>query len=251
MLKLAEKKDIDRLLSLCEGDLLGTRIGCYALAYGFERDFLNIWFDETSETVIAKYYDSVTVSGDCGSADEILQFLSVIGFKSLELTQKNSEKLHINVDVIKKSYVFSGESENLGAENIGEEYFKSLYTLVCDSIPGSFENTKEAYLSFLSDLTFRLRRGLARCRGFVSDSKVASSVITSAETESSALLSAVACDKEHRGKGLGKRTVLSIVDELKSENKKVFVIALNESAESFYEYLGFEFFEKIVTVYET
>ena len=41
---------------------------------------------------------------------------------------------------------------------------------------------------------------------------------------------------------------MSIVDELIKENKKVYVIALNESAQGFYEHLGFIFNCDIATV---
>jgi ribosomal protein S18 acetylase RimI-like enzyme len=146
---------------------------------------------------------------------------------------------------IKKSYSFDGNAEDLGAVSLGEEYYKPLYELVSENIPGSFNNTKEGYLSFLSDLTYKSRRGLARCKGIISDSELTSSVITSAETENAALLSAVACSSEARGMGLGKRTVLTMADELKKENKKVFVIALNSSAEGFYEKIGFSFYDYI------
>ena len=149
---------------------------------------------------------------------------------------------------MKKSYIFKGQAQNFGADNISEELYKSLYALVSDNIPGSFDNSKEAYLSFLSDFTFRKHRALARAKGFVVDGTLVSSVITSAETSDYALISAVASDKRFRGTGLGKKTVLSMIDELINEKKKVFIVALNESAEGFYEHLGFEFCGNVATV---
>lgn len=248
MLKLAKEQDIETVINICHGDLLGTRIACYALAYGFEREFLHIWFDETNSVVIAEFYDSMTLSGNCEPSEEIRDFLGMIGFHSLELSLENCIKLGFEADDIKKSYIFGGKAENLGAENITEEYYKALYSLVSENIPGSFDESKDAYLAFLSDLTFRQRRGLARCKGIISDGKLVSSVITSAETPDYALISAVASDKSIRGKGLGKSTVLSMVDELIKEDKKVFVVALNKSAEGFYEHLGFKFYGEIATV---
>lgn len=248
MLKLAENKDIDAIRDICGGDLTGTRIVCYAEAYGFERDFLQIWFDEENKVVVAKFYDSITLAGDSVSSDEISDFIRMVGFKNMELTYDNCEKLGFKADCVKKAYVFSGASQNCGAENLGEEYYKSLYSLVCENIPGAFKNSEEAYLSFLSDFTFRKKRGLARCKGIISDGKLVSSVITSAETADCALLSAVSSEKRFRGQGLGRNTVLSITDELVKENKKVFVVALNESAQGFYEHIGFEFYDKIATV---
>lgn len=248
MLKLAESQDIDKILGICDGDLLGTRIACYALAYGLNRDFLQIWFDEETSVAVAKFYDSMTLAGECSSSEEIREFAEMIGFQTLELSLENCQKLGFKADEIKKSYIFDGDVEDYDADVIGEEYYKALYQLVSKNIPGSFADTKEAYLAFLSDLTFKQRRGLARCRGIISEGRLVSCVITSAETQSCALLSAVASDKDFRGKGVGKATVLSTVNELVNENKKVFVIALNESAEGFYEHIGFKFNCEIATV---
>lgn len=248
MLKLASSQDLRSILSICDGSLLGTRIGCYCLAYGFERDFLQVWFDGKDNTVIAKFYDSMTIISDADNCEEIRNFIQMIGFSNLEMSDYICDKLGYTADTIKKSYIFNGKDENYGAVEIGEEYYKSLYTLISDNIPGSFDSSKEAYLAFLSDFTFRKHRTLARAKGFIVDGSLVSSVITSAETSSYALISAVASDKKHRGMGLGKKTVLSIVDELVNENRKVFVVALNESAEGFYEHLGFEFCGNIATV---
>ena len=248
MLKLAKNKDINIIKYICDGDLLGTRIVCYALAYGFDRDFLQIWFDEENDVVVAKFFDSITVSGNCNEAEEIAEFIGMIGFKSLEISLVNCEILGLTADTIKKSYIFTGVSRNYGAVNICEDYYKSLYSLISENISGSFESSEEAYLSFISDLTFRHRRGLARCRGIISQGKLVSSVITSAETHNCAIISGVTSDKIIRGQGFGKKTVMSMVDELINEKKTVFVVALNETAESFYEHLGFEFNGKIATV---
>ena len=251
MLKLAAESQLDAILSFCDGDLLGTRIGCYCIAYGFDYDFLNIWYDNSDgriKTVIAKFYDAVTVKTASEDVQEIADFVSMIGFSSLECNLESCLKLSFSPAETKKSYVFRGTAEDFGAEALGEEYYKPLYELVSRNIPGSFSDTKEAYLSFLSDLTYKSRRGLARCKGMILDSKLVSSVITAAETETCALISAVASDSDLRGKGLGKKTVLTIADELIKENKKIFVIALNKSAEGFYEKLGFDYYCDIAIV---
>lgn len=248
MLKLASSQDLDTLLHICNGKLLGTRIGCYAMAYGFERDFLLIWFDESTGTALAKFYDCITVISNADDFEEIREFIEIIGYKTLETTLDICDKLGYTADTVKKAYVFAGEAKNYGAEEIGEEHYKALYNLVSVNIPGSFVNSKEAYLSFLSDFTFRKHRCLARAKGIFHDGQLISSVITSAETENCAVISAVASDKKLRGTGLGKKTVLSIVNELINENKIVFVVALNESAEGFYEHIGFCFCENTATV---
>ena len=251
MLKLATKSELDAIIEFCDDDLLGTRIGCYAIAYGFDYDFLNIWYDDSNgkiETVMSKFFDSVTIVSKSDSLKEVAEFVRMIGFKSLQCNFVVCEKLGFNPCETKKTYVFNGEAENMGAENLGEEHYKALYELVSKNIPGSFKNTKDAYLSFLSDITYKKKRGFARCKGIIIDGKLVSSVITAAETNNCALLSAVASDAEMRGKGLGKRTVLTVTDELIKENKKVFVIALNKSAESFYEKIGFSYNDSIAII---
>ena len=251
MLKLAEKENLEAILRFCDGDLLGTRIGCYCLAYGFSYDFLNIWIDESEgeiQTVIAKFYDTITVKTSAESFDEIEDFVNMIGFNTLEMYQSVREKSDFTTDEIKKAYIFDGISENLGASSLQEEHLRDVYELVSRNIPGSFSNTKEAYLSFLSDFTFKSRRNLARCKGVLIDSKPVSSTITAAETPTCALLSAVASASNLRGNGLGKTTVLTMVDELKNEGKKAFVVALNESAQGFYEKLGFKYFNDIAII---
>lgn len=251
MLKLAQTKDLDAVLSVCDGDLLGTRIGCYALAYGFARDFLQIWIDSETDTAIAKFYDSITLKTESDDIAEISDFIRMIGFDTLETDLETCRKLGYENYIAKKAYVFSGVSQQGEAVDLGEEYYKKLYSLVCENIPGSFSSDAESYYAFLSDFTFRKRRNLARCKGIISEGNLLSSVVTAAETGTSALISAVACDKNTRGQGLGKKTVMSMVNELVSENKKVFVIALNESAQGFYEHLGFEYYDNIAIIKQT
>ena len=115
-----------------------------------------------------------------------------------------------------------------------------MYSLISENIPGSFSCDKGAYLNWLSDFTFRKNRNAARMKCTKEGSKVVSCALTSAECRSSAIISGVASDKNKRSKGAGKAVVLSLAYELKNENKDVYVIALNDSAKSFYEHIGFE-----------
>ncbi len=249
MLKLADKNDLGGILSFCEGDLIGTRIGCYCQCYGFERDFFNLWINEADGEIkglIAKFYDSITVkaASDC-EADEIAQFLGMLACDEIMCSESTAEFLGFADCILKKSYLFREKAGEYPTEILGEEHYKQLYCLVSVNIPDSFENTAEAYLSWLSDFTFRKRRNLARSRGVTKNGELISSVITSSETKDSAILSAVATSESARGTGIGKATVLSAVQELQKEKKEVYVIALNKSAEGFYEHIGFEFNEMI------
>lgn len=251
MLKRANQNDIAQIKLLCANSIIGTRILCYITAYGFERNFLEVWVIENDGVingVLTKFYDDITLLVDKTADAELLSaFLNMFYYKTLMCHSDVSKILGFNDSVDKNGYCYIGLDSDYDYETdlLIEDDFKSAYDLICEEIPGSFRNDPEAYLSFLSDFTFRQRRGLARgvCTHF--DNKLSSVALTSSETPDSAIISGVACEKSMQKKGLGKTTVLSLVNLLKKENKNIYVIALNESAEGFYKHIGFVKKEKI------
>ncbi len=249
-IKLAEKTDLVALGTFCDGSILGTKIMCQIKAYGFGRDFLSVWCCVTDENkivaVISKFDDNVTLMcGETEVTEDINAFLGMIGYSSLCCSRDTAVKLGFADSVTKNAYIYAGSYDGGILGELGEELYRGCYALICESIPDSFSSDEEAYLSFLSDFTFRKRRGLARLKGFTEKGRVRSCALTGAETEEAAIISGVACVSSDRKKGLGKLTVLSLAEELKRENKDAYVIALNESAEGFYEHIGFQFTEKI------
>lgn len=249
MIKLVEEVDLSSVYGFCKDSILGTKITCLLKAYGLERDFLNAWIYKAEDkitAVITKFFDNITLVSDMtDNLSEIKAFIEMIGYSSICMTELNAEKLCYGDRTVKKSYVFKDKSTCYSLCDLTEEYYKDAYSLISKNIPDSFGESEEEYLSFLSDFTFRKRRGLARFKGTLVDDCVSSTALTSSETENSAIISGVACDLSVRKKGLGKKTVLALANELADENKTVYVIALNESAEGFYEHIGFEFNEKI------
>ncbi len=249
-IRLADTYDSGTVEALCKGSLLGTKLLCQINSYGFERDFLNVWlcFDSEDKAVgaVSKFEDAITLiySSDNGTED-VKTFLDMIGFRTLCCVYETALKLGYSEPVIKKAYAYTGKYSGEIIPELNENYFRGCYTLISENIPDSFLQTEEAYLSFLSDLMFRKRRALARIKGYAEEGKVLSCALTSAETDDSAIISGVACEISNRKTGLGKKTVLSLAEELKRENKETYVIALNENAQGFYEHIGFEFKEKI------
>ena len=252
-IRLADSNDFNEIKALCEGSVLGTKILCQVNAYGFEREFLCVWLCEDSEEdavgVIGKFEDSITLIYSSDKATEdVKAFLDMIGYGSVSCASEAALRLGFSESVTKKAYAYRGEYRGGFVAALTEEYYRKSYTLISENIPDSFSDTDEAYFSFLSDFMFRQRRGFARIKGYTEDGKVLSCALTSAETDNAAIISGVACEVANRKTGLGKRTVLSLAEELKRENKEVYVIALNEKAEGFYEHIGFEFEEKITFI---
>ena len=238
------------MYSFCRGSLIGTKISCQLKAYGLSRNFLSFWCctdeEEKILAVISRFEDSVSLlMSDKSVADDIRAFLDMISFGSLCCSRDTAEILGYRNTITKRAYIYKGLYTDDIIPGLWDESYKECYSLISRAIPDSFSDTDEAYLNFLSDFTYRSRRGLARMKGCTENERVLSCAMTSAETDSAAIISGVACDIKVRKKGLGRRTVLSLAEELHREGKEVYVIALNEDAEGFYERIGFEPFEKI------
>ncbi len=241
MLTKVDATSKDLILDFCKESLLGTRISCYALSYGFEMQFVDYYLyfkDDKLSGVLAKFENNLTVLlKDIDNIDEISSFINMLECSSVTC---NLPLFGYSDVTVKKGYVINNTVDNYSTDSVKEQDYRSMYELISDSIPNSFSKTKEGYLSFLSDFTFRKTRGLSRAKGIYIDDTLAACGITSAECESSALLSGIACNKNLRKSGFGKTVVLSLSNELIKENKSVYVIALNSSAEGFYEHIGFE-----------
>lgn len=249
MLKRASGENLPLIREICEGSIIGTKILCLVTAYGFERDFLECWvmIDGGKVTaVLTRFYDDLTLlTTDDADKEQLLSFLGMFSYNSLCCTKSCSDFLEMTADSVKNGYVYTSDASGYCCDTLEEDDYRKAYELICTEIPGSFSGEREAYLSFLSDFTFRKRRDLARGVCTHTEGKVSSVALTSSETDKSAIISGVACDSTLQKRGLGKKTVLSLVNSLKRENKSVYVIALNESAEGFYEHIGFTKEEKI------
>ncbi|MBQ7118355.1 MAG: GNAT family N-acetyltransferase [Clostridia bacterium] len=248
-IRSADNSDFSHISRLCSHSVLGTKIMCQIGAYGLDKSFFSVWLCTDSDEIlgiICKLEDDITlIYSSEENTEDIRTSVDMIGYSSVCCTYEMALKLEYECFTTKKAYFYAGKHIGEMCDEITENHYRDAYSLICRNIPGSFSDTKEAYLSFLSDFTYRRRRGMARIKGFTERNEVISCALTSAETEQAAIISGVACDSMHRKSGLGKNTVLSLAEELHKENKTVYVIALNESAEGFYEHIGFEFKEKI------
>ena len=245
MIVAATDNNINEIKSFCKGSMLGTRIICLCECYGFSYDFFKVYllYDDSDvlSGVFSSFYGSITVIGnEQTEIDEIFTFLNFAGYSSITVDCALIEGVEPGSYETKNVYRFSNSSEYETAETAEEADYKKAYTLISESIPGSFANTKDAYFSWLSDFTFRKHRGFARMKCVKLNGELVSCAMTAAECEYSAIISGVACVSVKRKSGAGKSVVLTLSNELKNENKDVYVIALNSSAEGFYEHIGFE-----------
>lgn len=252
MLKRAVYENFQSIAQLCENSIIGIKILCQINSYGFDKDFLEVWIMSEKNvitSVFTKFYDDISlVASENADFEQLKAFLEMLYYNTIMCPYSLCEKINAANYIVKNAYSYVKCSEKHSAETLTEDNYREAYSLISREIPGSFKEGREAYLSFISDYTYRERRGFARGVCTHIEGKLSSVAITSAETDKKAIISGVACDSSFRKKGLGKTTVLSIVSILRKDNKKPYVIALNENAEGFYEHIGFKFEEKIAFV---
>lgn len=252
MLKRAQEKDIYSITDLCSDSIIGTKILCQIMAYGFQRSFLEIWLEEVDGEItgiLTKFFDDATLMlSEKSDIEQLDSFLMMLNYNSLMCTEESCKMLGIKDYTVKTAFLYDGDEPDFNADLLKEDDYRKAYQLISQLIPGSFSDNEEAYLSFLSDFTFRHRRNLARGLCTHKDNCLSSVALTSSETESAAIISGVACNSQLQKKGLGKQTVLSLVGLLAKEKKNVYVIALNENAEGFYRHIGFKETGKIAFI---
>ncbi len=253
MLTLAEKKDAKRLLRFCEGSLLGTYLGCRLRCYGFDYPFVNFWFSESGGELTAVLgaldHTAVLLAAPCADFEELAAFLNMRAFSSVMTTVETARRCGVSEYTEKHAFAFSGGEAVPKAQTPDD--LKDVYALIVQEIPGSFSPEKQAYLAFLSDFNFRKNRDAARAAVIRQTNTLCACALTAAETPAAAVLSGVASDPRFRGKGFGKQVVLSLANTLQNEGKRVYVIALNDSAASFYQKIGFQPDETIAFIERT
>lgn len=250
MLKLAVPGDEKRIDEFCRPFALGIRVRCLTSAYGLSGSLVSVWLGEENGEITAavSLFDgaATVLASDNADFSELSHFLRGLSFSSLCGEEETFIKLGFQADFMKNMFVYA-ESLKTAYEKAdgGYENYPLVYKLISRSIPGSFSPEKEAYLCWLSDFTYRYRRGLARLKTVSDGEMLLSCALTAAESDDGAVISGVACDERARGKHLGQRTVRTLCDELTKEGKRVFVIALNDSASSFYLKTGFTFYGRV------
>lgn len=243
MLKLAEEHDVDSLVGFLEnGGAIGARIGAYLRCYRTGMNEIYFWFQESDgiiATVVSKVDGNMTVCSTADSDfDEIKEFVRIIGFSSLFMHFSDFRKIGIEPDNEGAILEYCGNTEVSDTVEISSETdMKDAYELLkrCQSESISVPD----YLPWLSDFTYKRNRNSARAKSVTRNSLQVCFAMTSAETEKSALISGVVTDSNYRKQGLASRLVTALSDELRNENKAVYIMTANENNRKFYEKNGF------------
>lgn len=242
MIRLCKKEDSAALAAFCGNTLPGCYILSRFCCYGNDYDFCKCYVDEADGTVQTALSvldgTAVLLTGARTDFEELALCLPVFGVRVLLCSAQAA--VNLPFPALQQKTAFHLQMTLSVAEASDTAPMRDVYDLISAAIPGSFPDTKDAYLRFLSDFTFRQTRGKARLKAILENETLCACALTAAESDNAAVLSGVACRADCRGRGFGKAVVSALAHDLQKEQKDVHVIALNDSACGFYRALGFE-----------
>ncbi len=245
MLKYAQEKNLKKMLKFCEDKPLGVRIASQLLNYGFNYDFCQYWIeivDGNVVCIVSVYEMSITVcANEKFNAEQTRIFIQMRDFTSLEAEEKILKMMRYENYKVKQMLKFSGETVNKPGVKMAN-YFdhKKVFDMMSQNIDDSFEASHNAFCYWLSDFGFKRKNNMARACVNMKKGVFYASAITSAESQTQALITGVVCSPDFRGQGFGKEIVQSIVYWIVKDKKQAFLVALNDDVEKFYHKIGFE-----------
>ena len=163
---------------------------------------------------------------------ELCEFLKFKGVVNIFCNKLFAEKTGLKITENGLVLKFLGKTMNM--DNILKPTFNPNYKSIYSLLKNEFEMPD--YNEFVSDLSYRLQKGLATV---VSDEKGVA--FTLWETENAAVISALSVDITLRRQGVGSRILHSLISAL--EKKQIYVYC-EEKLKNFYIKNGFEIIDE-------
>lgn len=215
------------------------RIRSLLSAYGPEMSFVGFWvqkIDGENKAMISRLDNSFVLAAQAGADfSELAEFFSLFA-GTLLCSKAAAENMMLSVQrtgpILNR--FCSGEQKEGQVCREGKPNFQEVYQLLCSCASSEFQVPD--WEPFYLDLSHRVRHGQAFVTDIVKEGELVACTIVSAQTETDAVLSAVACNPGFQGKGFGKQVVLRTLDQLK--NKTVYVFCATEKMSGFYQLLG-------------
>ena len=233
--------DRKKLTALHTTDPFYTRILSLYESYGGGYDFVGYWVQETegkTVSAISRFEDkfSLYLTED-SDLEEVAAFLRFQGAGAVMTDSRYVLDLESEQVISGQVLRYVGEQYNSELEIYTPE-IKSLYALL-QSCESDIFRVPE-YMSFLSDVTHR--RNLNKCAIMATDvgGALASAVMTVSETESAAILGAVATHPDFRRRGLSRELVKTLASQITSQGRAAYVFSASVANTRFYQRSGFE-----------
>ena len=233
--------DREKLTALRTTDPFYTRILSLYESYGGGYDFVGYWVQETegkTVSAISRFEDkfSLYLTED-SDLEEVAAFLRFQGAGAVMTDSRYTLDLESEQVISGQVLRYAGEYYNSESE-LYTPAIKSLYALL-QSCESDIFRVPE-YMSFLSDVTHR--RNLNKCAIMATDvgGALASAVMTVSETESAAILGAVATHPDFRRRGLSRELVKTLASQITSQGRAAYVFSASVANTRFYQHSGFE-----------
>lgn len=218
------------------GSVFGSRILATAESYGLTEPFAQFW-TQGNDAAVCKLDDAAILdAGKSADLEELVHFIRMAGASRLLCSGETAGQIGLPVarrgeimtlSNIKKYMLPGGAQRNPGVREI--------YSLLCRCETPSFHVPE--FEPFYLDLSHRIRHGTALAEGLRSGEALAACAVCTAQTETQAVISAVAVAPEHRRKGMGRAVVEALLSQL--PQKRVSVFRAEGENEAFYRSLGF------------
>lgn len=213
--------------------------------YGFNTSFAMFWIQEFNGKItaaVSKVDSHVTVAAEKDfNSQELNEFLKVIGFSSLLGEKWVLEDLGFKISekgiIMKYSPLAMTDENNEPMAFACEPPYRKIYNLLKE--PDAFGESIPAYEDWLCDLSARVRNNCARVLFREKEDKCISCGMFTFESDSGAVIGAVATHKDFRSKGYASDIVKELCTAAKAENKDVFLMCRDDKV-SFYKKLEFE-----------
>lgn len=214
------------------------RILSQLLAYGTGERFLEHWVQlegDKPTAAISRIDGNMTVF--CEKAnEELTEFINAVGFGTI-LADKHVFPQYWSGEAVMR---LACKAEIKATEGNGTEIeqnptIREVYSVLERCMGAGFEVPD--FDSFYPDMSHRVRHGLARIFALRVGGQAVACCMTSAETNSCAIVSGVATLPKMRGKGYAGKLITEMIKTL--GDKEVFVFC-REDLISFYSKLGFK-----------
>ena len=221
---------------LCSG-VCGCRILCLLESYGRYDNLVELWmqYNDAGEktAVLLKYSGDMTVSvSDNADISELREFISAVGAVSVQ------SEIPLTKDFSEAVIMLLKSRRDFDIKIFAEQHPlpEAVYSLMKQCSGEGF--SIPLYEDFLLDFSHRMRHGTALCRAVMHDKTAVSFAMTTALSESSAVIGSVCTLTEYRHSGIGTACVNSLIDGLGDRN--VYVVRHPQKNEQFYRKMGFE-----------
>ena len=210
--------------AICEPNYI--KIAASVKAYGTARPFCTVW--QTGDSLICKIDGHLTLYGDDFSAEELKNFINVIGAKTLDCSESAAQKLGYSYETVNILSCDKGISAPADFSPSLDEVYEIL------SLGQDGDISMPDRTAFIADLSHRIRHETAVACVYKSTVCVAPYT-----TDSGALICGVSAG-QNRGSGFAGMAVSATVKHL---SRPCFVLC-TDSVVGFYEKFGFSLFGK-------